>query len=464
MMMENRRARCAGLTLLFLAACTQVLVVVCYERGVLVSSHYLAPLTFAFSGWALLNGRYEKRAELWLGACFCLWYVLTRMLMGDLYLKSSYPYLCNLCFAWMLALPAAHVLQDERQTGLQLFAWVYFAGFAALTWLSLPPALRGGTLRLPWLNTEIGLGASDRRLTIGLHPNGSAVMMLIALMLGVWLLIKHRKRLLLLPAAVLLAGLYIGIGLTVSRTVMIQTGCFLGGIAALCCLRLLPWKQLWKRLLAAVLAAAVLTLAVFVSFGWVARGAQTLHDRMQAGAESFPGVTGLNYEDYYVYPEYPNVGSLYEQGLVAQRDFLHDLTTLTGRTDIWRGVLQMMKEHPRMLLTGAPVSELEGLLMRYTAHTHAHNALLQTLCIMGLPALLAALLFTLRAAWCALRLILRPKAAFADQLLAVMLLVWLLGSVTESSLFVESFTPCNIAFFLTLGYAMEAERRLSLPA
>lgn len=460
-MTNNRRIRLTGLALITLAALTALLMVLCFERGVLVLRAYLAPAMFAFSGFALLSGRYHRRAELWLGAGFCLWYVISRVLMGELYLENSYLYLYNLCAAWMLALPFAHTAGDERQSGMKLFSWVYFLSFGAVAWLSLLPALQGETARLPWFGTELGLQKIDQRLTIGLHPNGSGVMLLIGLMMGVWLLVKHRRRWLILPAAVLMAGMYAAIGFTVSRTVMIQTGCFAGGIAAILCLRLLPWKQLWKKLLVAVPLAAVLVIVVFLSFGWMITGAEKLNHAMNAHAEElFPGVTGLNYSDYYLYPDYPDVASLYRQGLVADRSLKEDLTTLTGRTDIWRGVFRLMKDEPRTLLTGTLNSELEGVLMKYTAHTHAHNSILHALCNMGLPAMLIALFFTLRAAWCAVKLIFSRNAAFGDQVLALMLLVWLLGSLTESSLFVESFTACNIPFFLTLGCALEAERSL----
>lgn len=459
-MTPNRRLRLISLCMIVLAACTELLVVLCYERGVLVRNTYLAPAVFAFAGMTLLCGRYQKRLELWLGAAFCAWYVVSRVLMGELYLEHSYLYLCNLCAAWMLALPFAHAVQDERQMGMRLFSWIYFLGFGALAWLSFLPVLQGGAMQLPWFGTEMGLGADDRRLTIGLHPNGTGVMLLISLMMGVWLLASHRRRWLILPAALLMLGLYAGIGLTVSRTVMVQTGCFAGGLAAIACLRLLPWKAWWKKLLVALPVAAVCVVVVFLSFGLVTSGTETLIKTMGADAEAFPGKTGLSYSDYYSYPNYPNVGSLYEQGLIAQRSLLEDAATLTGRTDIWRGIARMVRDNPRVLLTGTLNSSLEGVLMKYTEHTHAHNALLHTLCNMGLPAMLIALFFTLRAVWCAARLLLSPAASFSNQVLAVMLLVWLLGSIPESSLFVESFTPCNIPFFLTLGYALEAERKL----
>ena len=462
-MTNERNIRRFGLGVVAFAALAELLIVLCYARGVLVVEHYLSPMVFAFAGMTMLSGAYQKKPALWLGAAFCLWYVLSRMLMGELYLKYSYPYLCNLCAAYLLALPMAHCTKDEKQSGMKLFSWIYFAGFGAVAWLSLLPAVQGEVMRLPWFDVDIGLQAVDRRLTIGLHPNGSGVMLLISLMMGVWLLCKHRKRWLLLPALVLMAGMYAAIGFTVSRTVMIQTGCFLGALAALALLRLLPWNRLWKKLLVAAPVAMVIVIVVFLSFGWITTGAEKLNESMNASAEEvFPGVTGLDYSDYYLYPEYPDMSSLYAQdGLVADRDLIEDLTTLTGRTAIWRGIGQLVKDQPRVLLTGMLNSDIISVLNRYTAHTHAHNSILHTLCNMGLPAMLIAVYFTLRAAWCALRLIFGKNAKFSDQILAVMLLVWLLGSLTESSLFVESFTPCNIPFFLTLGYALEAEKTLS---
>ena len=49
-MTNNRRIRLTGLTLITLAALTALLMVLCFERGVLVLRAYLAPAMFAFSG------------------------------------------------------------------------------------------------------------------------------------------------------------------------------------------------------------------------------------------------------------------------------------------------------------------------------------------------------------------------------------------------------------------------------
>lgn len=445
-MTDIRKMRWIGLVMLVVSALTELLTVLCYERGALVMSHYTAPMVFAFAGMTLLSGLYQRHKELWLGAAFCAWYVLSRVLMGELYIELSYLYFCNLCMCYLLALPFAHTMQDERQVALKAFAWVYFLAFGVLAWMSLLLALRGTIITLPYLDTRLGLQAVDKRLVINLHPNGSAVLLLIGLMLGVWLLVKHRRRWLILPAAVLMAGMYVAIGFTVSRTVMIQCGCFIGGAAAVLCLRMLKGKPLWKKLLAAAPVAMVIVLVVFLSFGWMTDAADRLNDAMSAGAEAFSGTAALE------------AGN---DPLVAERDFLGDLVTLTGRTTIWKGIFQLMKDHPRTLLTGLLNSDIEGVLRNYTAHTHAHNSILHALCNMGLPGMLIAVFLTIRTAVCALRLIFHQKAAFSDQLLAVMLLVWLLGSITESSLFVESFTSCFLPFLLTLGYALEAEKQLS---
>lgn len=437
------RTRCTGVVFLTLAALAQVFVMLSYVRGILVMQHYVSPLIFAFTGMTLFAGRYGKRLDYWLGVAFAFWYVVSRMLLKELYLNDSFLFFTNLCCAYLLAFPFAHTMDDvQRRTGLKAAAAVFVAGYGLMAWLSVLGALLGGVIVLPWLGTELGVSAELSRLVAGSHPNISGCLFLIAMMLGVWLIAQKPRRSVIVPVALLGIGLYIAVALTVSRTVMLQVSCLAAGLVVLGALRLrIP--ALWKRLAIGLLAGALCAALMFVSFGWVVDGVAGMSNGLRASAETVQETAAPT-----------------AQPVVENRSLAKDLATMTGRTDIYRSIAQLIKDRPSVLLAGMRNSELVQVLHQYIDNEHTHNSFLQTLVNMGLPAMLLAIWFATRALWVSIRLVFSSKASFADQVLAVALLVLLVGTIPEPYLFSEYLTACNMPFFLMLGYAIETERKL----
>ena len=146
--------------------------------------------------------------------------------------------------------------------------------------------------------------------------------------------------------------------------------------------------------------------------------------------------------------------------MIAHRSLVRDMATLTGRTDIYKEAIRWLAEQPRVLLLGILDAELLDAAELHFQNSHAHNSFLQTAINYGLPAMLMALVLAVYALRSGLRLILSNKAAFGDQLLAGMLLVLLVGTITEPYLFTDNLTICNFVFMLVLGYVIEAERHL----
>lgn len=434
-MTDRRRQNLFGLLMITFAALTLVLVALSFDRGVAVMMHYTCPMAFAFAGMTLFAGRYRRQIDLWVGAAFVGWYVLSRMLMKELYLDYSFSMFSNLCCAYLLAFPFARGMDDgQKKSGLKTAAIVFLVGYGLIAWIGVLSALLGDPITLPGLGTEIRMGR-DLRLWAGNHPNISACMFMVALMLGVWLLAHTRRRWLILPALVLCLGAYIGIALADSRTVMLQVCCFAAGVVFLAALRL-PIRAVWKKAAIGLAVGAVCLVLVFVSFDWVIDGVTQLANQLTAQAETA------------------------EKQVVASRDIMNDLATMTGRTRIYQNIFRLIREQPRVLLTGILNSEIVQVLRQYTGAEHAHNSYLQTLLNMGLPGLLMAVFFTIRAVWVSIKLIFSRKAKFADQLLAVILLAFLVGTIPESYLFTEYLTIANMPFFLVFGYALETERNL----
>ena len=232
-----------------------------------------------------------------------------------------------------------------------------------------------------------------------------------------------------------LIGLYTGIALTGSRTAMLQVACFFAGLAFLAVQRM-TGKRPWKKIALGLLAGAVCAVIVIVSFGWLVEGVLMLRDQLTALAEEAAGAD------------------------LVKRDWTERLDSFGGRMVHYKGIMNLLQEQPKVLLTGILNSKLVRVLLEYAHGEHAHNSFLQTLVNVGIPGLLMALFFTVRALWVSFRLIFHKKAAFADQILAVILLCFLILTIPESYLFTEYLTAANMPFFLVFGYALEAERGL----
>ena len=434
-MTDNKIQKRLGLAMIAFAALTLVLVALSFDRGVTVMMHYTCPMACAFAGMTLLAGRCRKQIDLWVGVAFVGWYVVSRMLMKELYLDYSFSMFSNLCCAYLLAFPFARGMDDGRKkSGLKAVTAVFVIGYGLIAWIGVLAALLDQSIILPYLGTKIWM-KWDLRLWAGNHPNISACMFMVALMLGIWLIAQRCSRWLILPVLVLGFGAYTGIALADSRTTMLQMGCFVAGMVFLAALRL-SVRAVWKKAAIGLVAGAVCLAVVFVSFGWVAEGVTALANQMTAHAETA------------------------ERQVTANRDILSDLATMTGRTHIYQNIFRLLRENPKVLVTGMLNSKIVQVLREYTEAEHAHNSYLQTLLNVGVPGLLMAVFFTVRAVWVSMKLIFSRKASFADQLLAVILLVFLVGTIPESYLFTEYLTIANMPFFLVFGYALETERML----
>jgi len=221
-------------------------------------------------------------------------------------------------------------------------------------------------------------------------------------------------------------------------------------------------KHRLLRLFGALAASAVVFAAIFQSSYWVLDGFNAVQRAVFnqkhsiTSEQSFSLITSASAEAPAATPKPTKAPKLWQ---VRSRPLEKDLATMTGRTQIYREVIEDLLSSPKKLLL--------GVTNRFAAmpgdYAHAHNAFLQVTVCLGLPALLMALWFCIRAVWlCARIVLLHLKAASAaDLVLVSMVLTILLGTIPEAYLFYTGETYlCNIVFFLLYGYLIETERRL----
>ena len=437
--------RAALLILLFVILC-EILVTLSYERGILAVQHYAMPVAFAFLGMTLLSGRTKVSVDERIALLYPAWYLISRLLLRELYLDDSFYNFCSLCLIYALAFPFAHWAKDEqRKAGLCAVAILFAVAYGILAWIGVMAAVGRQPITLPYLGTAFTIEENGiKRLGMSTHPNVTAGIFFSALVLTIWFAFHFKKHWAILPAVVLGLGLYLAIGLTDSRTVMLQVSVLFAAIVFLSFQRLKIPSQIIRYLIAFGAAAAVLLLTYF-SFSAMIEWLNLAYHQMIPNAIA----------------EAADQAAQEMEHLSAGRSVLLAADSLYGRNVHYRGVFKLIAEHPDVLIRGTRVSDL-GMVMDYLEGVNAHNSYLQILIDAGIVGLAIAVWFTIRVFWVAVKVVFyhEKRSTFADKVLAVIPVTLLLNAVTESYVFTELKPYYCLIFFLTLGYAIAHERTL----
>jgi len=411
-------------------------------KGNWMAARFLVVGAAAFVIMSMLaHGRRIPR-DYWVGAGVVVWFAISRVLLGGGSLGQLWTSLCLLALVYLLAFPYAFATGASCRKGLVAVAAVFFVVQFFFALLGLLGVVTGTLIEFSLEEAYFGplYQYGETRLWLTRHPNISAEYLFIALLAGLWLMCTIKRRWMVLPWLFASACMYACIALSGSRTVMIQTALAAGGAAFVGALNL-PIQKRAGKWFAAGAAGVLTTVVAFVGFDlalhvcnlvvtWLPRALAETVELVQAMPERQGG----------------------------------NLLTFNSRTNIWAGVVRMLWENPRVLLLGMPEAEMAGMLESYTFAqiAHTHNSFLQTTVVMGLPGLLAALYFTLRAVWASLRLVFcHVHSTFGDKLLAVALLTMLVCTLMECYLFTTFELLFSFVFFLLLGYVLETDRKLS---
>jgi O-antigen ligase len=130
--------------------------------------------------------------------------------------------------------------------------------------------------------------------------------------------------------------------------------------------------------------------------------------------------------------------------LISRSGNLEEVTSMTGRTDIWYAVLKLAEEQP---ITGHGYASSILVLPQHEREvgfltSHAHNLILQLLLTTGW---VGVILFAVSVACVALR-----ACVFSDRVVLALLSFVFLNGVTESSGFTTLANICSLAFAIAV--------------
>lgn len=452
-----KQVRLLGFAMLVVMLAALLIAALNWARGTKLFQSYMVLIPFMFLGISLV--RQDRRShDYWLGVLWIVWLVASRVLLGDMYFhRSGYEWFSLDCAACLFALPFAWQLEDgQKKHGLYIVSVVLFVVIGLGAWLALFCGISGENMSIPRLGGNFGFeaaGDGTYRLSISVHPNISAALSGLAIMLGVWLLcVSKFRRWLFVPMLVGFAGLYSAFALSMSRTSMIQISLFAAMLLMLLLLRRISaqTKGRWMKIAGSVLLGAAVFVFVFQSSYWIVDGYNAIKR-----AEMVEQIV----EEPAQVEEAKESEEKERTGYIGQRPITADLATMTGRSDIYRQTVRNLLQSPKVLALGNTIPSAS----MPEDYAHAHNAYLQVAASTGIPGLLMALWFSVRVVWASSRVaICRLKmASAADLVLVCAILAMLVGTIPEVYLFNSVGTSLyNVVFFLLYGYLIETERQL----
>lgn len=385
---------------------------------------------------------------------------------------------------YLLAFPFAELSADgEDQKGIRMVSKIYWliallmVGYGLLLYLDILPA---------FMRTDINWDGA--RLWVVNHPNTTACLFMIGIGVGFGFFFQSKN---IYSKCLYLVGIclqFVFLALTNCRTSILMTS---GMIAAIIFLTF--YHRKWLRSIALAIIGVMLIGVLFVLSGklYDANEERLVQNYVQKlEAQSATEVTETTAEppstvpetvpnqalqetasvmaedvDVQTYPETEPIETFpikidSESGEVSlvqkngQGSLAGDLRTLNGRTGIWSGALQALKDNPLIMLWG---TEYVGTVVSIYAPfnvEHCHNSWMEIWLRLGLPGLLMAIMFTLIGLRSGLYLIFSEKCDMWKKCIALITLCLMVAGFLEPFLFNGEvfYHVLDFLFFLFLGY------------
>lgn len=384
---------------------------------------YAWPLGCIFIGLTLPT--YPRKLTSYAGFFLIAWFMLSRILLGDIFMQDAMLLLAKLFCAYGVFLPFAMLHEEEeRYTALRSVALGITAVMAICGWLCVIQFImkfKGN--ELPLIGSRIHF--TKGRLSFRTNENTTAELFLLGLMSFLWLSLRRKKA---HPALTFLnIGTLLALIMTNSRTVIIQLSLTFGALAGLCVLH--KYSQ----------AAAFKRLSISISLGILATAAAYLLIQLL-----------LLGEEQLIAPFLKSTAHTGARSLA--------LDQLDNRTSIYRACFRLLDEHPKVLALGT--RDWFSLFREYyPSKSHPHSAYLLTLISAGIPGLLftfALSLLCLKS--CAVSLVCKG-VALDEQFVCVVPVILLISALVECYLFVSGYPLIDAFFLICLGCAIQIGRK-----
>ena len=401
-----------------------------YGRALIIT---MAALYF----WNMrLRGCFEVRVMLF----YVAWLYVTRLLNGDTYLQNEYDLvlaelLCFLVLSCAFTMSAA-VREKFFDAVIALYCGVFFiASLLGLfccvmgCYLVLPPEemIFGVDRQIEYLFTNfVGMFSTIRNI--------SAVWTFTAWCLALYEFANKKSLLWRIPLGIALFVFTLAVMMSYSRTITVSFCVCCAMLAILFVLKKTNGRRFFLR---AALCVFCAVLALGVSYKASAAV------KPLVGAVSSAVTSNLPRESNDIIHYHSTVSEDFSD----PRTDSTNVASLSGRTDIYRAALSILRDEPSTLLRGKYSFKIQSSLARYFPPSetdpvmHTHNFLLQTALLTGLVGLAAVVIFTVCVI---LRMMVfffseNGRVRFADKLLTLPIAGLFIYSMME----IMIFTNCS---------------------
>ena len=333
--------------------------------------------------------RYRDCAEQRLLIWFFLWFILSRMLNGDIALTKDFWTLFHVSLMIPFLSLGLCLKENERKRLINVLSAVVGGFYFLIGLLCIYAFLLRTEIPNP-LSQQFICGIQqptgfDRMNVMDMNPDTTGFWFMSAFLLMLYQFFACEKKAWRIP--VVLAGLvqYIVIAMIYTRSVLLCMA-VVGGLLAV----LFVWKTLRKRnagkllqIILPVFAFAVAFLAVYSSFNGICQSFGRISTAIR-----FPDSTAEEKAEYFA-RDYTNPKKLVGEDMDQ---------VSTGRTLIYKAAVDIVKEKPIILVRGCLEAECDALLTDYALERqmieedqivpHFQNYLLQVLMLTGLPGFL----------------------------------------------------------------------------